>query len=99
MELSNARRLKALEDENARLKRLLADSMPRFRRAEKICWERVYDAGRAARCCAPSDAGSRHLAAPGVQARRCRSWNGPARLRHQAWPDTQNPHAGSCYEW
>ncbi len=28
LEVSEARRLKALEDENARLKRLLADAMP-----------------------------------------------------------------------
>jgi len=28
MDLSNAKRLKQLEDENARLKRLLADTMP-----------------------------------------------------------------------
>lgn len=64
MEVSEAARLKVLEDENAKLKRLLADTMldnvvlKDLLGKRKTCWERTDDIDQAARCGAPGDAGS-----------------------------------------
>ncbi len=48
MDVSDARRLKALEDENTRLKRLLADAMARQCRVERSCGKEVVTAKRKA---------------------------------------------------
>ena len=70
MDLSDAKRLKQLEDENARLKRLLSDAMldraivaPLVRAqwrgsCSRISWENPADADGAAGCRAQGDAGS-----------------------------------------
>ena len=57
MEVSDAARLKALEDENVKLKRLLADTML-DNVVLKIFWERTDDAEQAARGSAQSSARS-----------------------------------------
>jgi hypothetical protein len=53
LEVSEAKRLKTLEDENTRLKRLLADAML-DNAALKISWERNGDARGQAESCRPS---------------------------------------------
>jgi len=51
MEVSEAKRLKTLEDDNTRLKRLLADAMLDNATLKDLCWERSGDArGRAESC-------------------------------------------------
>ena len=50
LEVSDAKRLRQVEDENAKLKRLLADAMPRSR----ICCQKNVDARRQARGCRSS---------------------------------------------
>lgn len=74
MEVSDARRLRQLEDENGKLKRLLADSI----RSSRICWEKSDDTRSAARRSAQGAGGLCHLPAPDRRPDRCRSQNGPA---------------------
>lgn len=77
MEVSDARRLKELESENAKLKRLLADAMldkaALTRRAAKltIFWQKSSDARRAAGSCCSSPGVPRDERAAGVPCHRC----------------------------
>lgn len=54
MDVSEAKRLKTLEDENTKLKRLLADAML-DNAALKDLWERSGDARSKAKSCRSSD--------------------------------------------
>ena len=65
MEVSEAKRLKTLEDENTRLKRLLADAML-DNAALKILWERNGDARGRAESCRPSASCIRDVRTAGV---------------------------------
>lgn len=78
MDLSDARRLRQLEGENAKLKRLVADVMLDnvFCRT---CWESPDDADATAGRGAAGDEGSPDLSAPGLRPDRCRSEDGAAR--------------------
>ena len=62
MDVSEAKRLRALEDENARLKRRHAGQCG----AERICWERGGNARSEADCCRISGDGSRDERTAGV---------------------------------
>ena len=104
MAVFDARRLRSLEGENARLKRLLADQMldspegGRDRpvdglaegRCSRTCWERTDDAVRAAGGGCEGDARPRSLATPGLSSGRHRSEDREARARARL---PRDPHA------
>ena len=77
LEVSEARRLKELESENAKLKRLLADAMldqaALTRRAAKptIIWQKSSDARRQAGSCRSSPGMPRDERTAGVPWHRC----------------------------
>ena len=77
LEVSEARRLKELESENAKLKRLLADAMldqaALTRRAAKptIFWQKGSDARRQAGSCRSSPGMPRDERTAGVPCHRC----------------------------
>ena len=77
LEVSDASRLKELESENAKLKRLLADAMldkaALTRRAAQptIFWQKRSDACREAGSCCPSPGVPRDERAAGVPFHRC----------------------------
>ena len=58
MEVSDAAKLKTLEDENAKLKRLLADHYAGQCRSEGFAGKELTTSSRPAGCSASSDAGS-----------------------------------------
>ena len=58
LDVSDAKRLKALEDENAELKRLLADAMLDNADAEGPRWQKMYDLPRPGKGLGRSDDGS-----------------------------------------
>ena len=66
MEVSEAKRLKQLEDENAKLKRLLADAMLDNAALKDLMTQKNSDARRQARGCRPSRVRLRDERAPGV---------------------------------
>ena len=72
MEVSDARRLKELESENAKLKRLLADAML-DKAVLKDLLAKSSDARRAAGSCRSSPGVPRDERAAGVPCHRCRS--------------------------
>ena len=76
MEVSEARRLKALETENARLKKLLADAML-DNAALKDLLGKNGDARREAGGCRPSQVEARDERAAGVPSDRLRADDGP----------------------
>lgn len=78
MDVSEAARLKALEDENAKLKRLLADTMLDNVVLKDLLGKELTTLTKRRDAALRDDAGSRHLATPGVQACRCRSEDSPA---------------------
>ena len=78
MDVSDARRLKQLEDENAKLKRLVADTMLDVV-VLKACWESADDISSAAGSGTQGDAGSQNLAASGLRPGWCRSQDRAAR--------------------
>ncbi len=77
LEVSEARRLRELESENAKLKRLLADTMldnvALTRRAAKltIFWQKSSDARRHAGSCGSSSGLPRDERTAGVPCHRC----------------------------
>ncbi|WP_420350074.1 transposase [Paenirhodobacter sp.] len=77
MELSDARRLKRLEDENAKLKRLLAGAMLALL-CSRISWESPDDADAAAGRRAAGHEGSSDPSTPVPRPDRCRSEDGAA---------------------
>ena len=70
MEVSDARRLKALEDENRRLKKLLAEIDAGCIDAARRCSEKTSDAQLAEACCDLGGPREGLLAAAGLWARR-----------------------------
>lgn len=92
MDVSDAQRLKTLEDESGKLKRLLADAML-DNIVLKDLLESPDDTERAAGGSAQGDAGSRHLAAPGLRSGWCRSEDGAARAPVRQ-PGNPQGHAG-----
>src|SRR5215217_8275807 len=72
MEISDARKLKALEDENRRLKKLLAESMLDASTLKKMLG-RTFDAQLAEACCDLGDPTEGLLAAASLRARRLAS--------------------------
>lgn len=93
MEVSDAHELRQLEDENGKLKRLLADSML-DNAILKDLLEKADDAGPAARCGARCDpAGLPGLTASGLRADGRRSQNGQARTPAGPWGHPRS-HAG-----
>lgn len=90
MDLSDANRLKQLEAENAKLKRLVADVMldraivaplvqAQWRGScRRISWESPDDADATAGRGAAGDEGASDLSTPGLRPDRCRSEDGAA---------------------
>ena len=78
MDLSDAKRLKQLEDENAKLKRLLADAML-DNVVLKDLLGKPCDTGATAGRGAAGDEGSSDLSTPGLRPDRCRSQDRAAR--------------------
>ena len=72
MEVSDARKLNALEDENRRLKKLLAETMLMHRRCRR-CSEKTSDAQLAEARCDLGGPRERLFAAASLQARRAAS--------------------------
>ena len=77
MDLSDAKRLKQLEDENAKLKRLLADTMLDNVVLKDLLGKPCDTDGAAGRGAA-GDEGSSDLSTPGLCPDRCRSEDGAA---------------------
>jgi hypothetical protein len=65
MDMSDARRLRSIEVENAKIKRLVADTMPDTV-SGRICWESADDTSTAAGSGTQGDVRPHNLAAPGV---------------------------------
>src|SRR5262245_26601633 len=79
LEVSEAKRLKGLESENAKLKKLLADAML-DNAALRICWQKNGDARCQARSCRSPAFCVRHERAAGVQGGRMRADDGAVSL-------------------
>ena len=79
LELSEAKRLRALGDENARLKRLLADAMLDNAALKEIAGKKTGDARRKAKRGRSSPGAPGAERAPGVQHRRCGAAGRPVR--------------------
>lgn len=73
LEVSDARRLKELESENAKLKRLLADTMLDKAALKDLLAKKVLTPRRAAGSCRSSSGMPRDERAAGVPCHRCRS--------------------------
>ena len=95
MDVSEAKRLKPLEDENARLKRLLADAML-DNVALKDLLGKNSDARRQARGCRPSRGRPRDERAPGVPPDNGRSQRPSATDRVDR---ETTPCAAACGNW
>jgi putative transposase len=84
MEVSEAKRLKQLEDENAKLKRLLADAMLDNAALKDLMTQKNSDARRQARGCRPSRIRLRDERAPGVPPDQGRSQDRPLSIASTA---------------
>src|SRR6185312_17558958 len=94
MEVSEAKRLKQLEDENAKLKRLLADAML-DNAALKDLMAKNSDARRQARGCRQSRIRLRDQRAPGVPSHQGRSQDRPLSIASTARRRLARPLAGA----
>src|ERR1700733_13479546 len=95
MEVSEAKRLKQLEDENARLKRLLADAMLDNAALKDLITQKNSDARRQARGCPPSRIRLRDERAPGVPPDQGRSQDRPLSIASTARRRLARPPAGA----
>src|SRR5437868_15086 len=100
MEVADARRLKGLEEENRRLKKLLAEAML-DNAALKESWEKTAEACGKALGSGPGDRAARVEPAPRVQADRDRSFgfalSAQATERHRAaQPTTRTGRAAAA---